>query len=114
MMKNKIRIEDLHVEAIIGVLPQERITPQKLLLTLEFVTHTPTQDNITTVVDYAKIAAYITEYVSNSQYQLLEFLADQLLQAIQQQFSIQILYLQITKPNAIANAKSVKIIGEQE
>jgi dihydroneopterin aldolase len=109
-MQPKIIIEELSIQTLIGVLPAEKIQPQTVLITLEFDTVIPSQDQITAVVDYAQVATTITDFVSRSKFELLETLAQQVADLVQRQFSLSNLRLQITKPAAITNARGVKII----
>lgn len=64
-----LHIENLALEAIIGVLDSERHTPQKLILdaqiTYIFEVHKP-------YLDYVRVCDYITQTLQEQQYTLLE------------------------------------------
>lgn len=116
-MMAKIFIRDLKIDAIIGVLPQERILPQPIFIDLEIVTditEAAKTDDLKDVIDYAKIAQRITDFVSHSQFQLLETLAEKISELLFNEFNISHLLLQIAKPNAIANAKQAGIFLERK
>lgn len=116
-MTDKIFIRNLEVSAIIGILPHERITPQPLIITLEIAAdfkQAATSENIADTVDYAAIAQTITDFVSTSRLQLLETLAEKIAELILQKFKVNWLRLEVAKPQAIKNAKSVGIIIERK
>lgn len=64
----KIHIENLSFEAIIGLLPKERHTPQKVCVDME-IDYTYTPNNF---LDYAKIALEVENHICTTQYELLE------------------------------------------
>lgn len=113
----KIFIKDLTIDAIIGVLPHERHQKQSLVLNLEIITsqdlaaHT---DNLHDTLDYAIIAARLTQFIEESQFQLLEALAYASGEMLFKEFAIQKLKLELLKPNAIPNAKGAGILMELE
>lgn len=109
---DKIFIRDLEVNTIIGVLPHERTQPQSLIISIEIFTDirsAATSDNLKDTIDYAAIAQTITEFASTSKFQLLETLAEKIIELLFSKFPMTSLHLQITKPQAVANAKKVGI-----
>lgn len=113
---DKIFLRELEIEAIIGVLPYERIQPQPVIINLEIATDIRTAaktENLADTIDYAAIAQCLTDFVSASQFQLLETLAEKIAELILQKFGVSWLRLEIAKPAAIKNAKSTGIIIER-
>jgi len=111
-----IYIQGLEVKTIIGELKWERSLPQRLILDIELATDVPKaakNDDIADAHDYAVISHRITEFITQSQFHLIETLAEQLSKLLIKEFDITWLRLKITKPRAIANAKSVGVTIER-
>ncbi len=105
-------VKDLKLSATIGCLPWERKIKQGLLLSFELQTDAHTisaTDTIAQGHDYAQICARITDFVSQSQYELIETLAEHLAQLLQNEFSVTGLRLTLEKPGALANAATVGV-----
>lgn len=112
----KIFIDDIQVEAIIGILPHERAQKQPLIISLELLTDiskAATTENLDDTCDYYAITQRIIEYVVNSEFKLLEALAENLAQLILQEFKVRWLQLKICKPKALSMARNVGIIIER-
>lgn len=114
---DKIFIHDLQIETIIGVLPHERTQKQPILINLEISTDirpAAKSENVKDAIDYSAIAQRITEFVSQSKFQLLETLAEKIAEIVLTEFNVKQLRLQLSKPQAIANAKSAGVIIERK
>ncbi|WP_295698746.1 dihydroneopterin aldolase [uncultured Helicobacter sp.] len=92
-------IENLTCEAIIGVLPFERYTPQKLIIEADITyMYSPAQ----AFLDYAHICESIQQYLQNGTYELLESALIDITQKLKTQFpAICTLTLCIKKPNIL-------------
>lgn len=111
-----IFIRQLEVNALIGVLPQERIQRQLLKIDLEFTVATQQaahSDILNDTIDYAAVAQAATEFVQQSSYQLIETLAVQLAELLLRQFNISRIKITIAKPAAIPNAAAAGVIIER-
>jgi dihydroneopterin aldolase len=109
-----LRITGLKVATRIGVYTWEQHIMQTLVFDLCIpieVQHA--QDNLANVLDYAELCQCITTFVSERSFQLLETAAEQVLQMLQQQFSLQHLTLTVTKLFAVKNAASIQISLER-
>lgn len=114
---DKIFLRELQIDAIIGVLPHERIQPQPVIINLEIATDiraAAKTETLVDTIDYAAIAQCVTDFVSASKFQLLETLAEKIAELILQKFKVNWLRLEIAKPSALKNAKNVGIIIERE
>jgi dihydroneopterin aldolase len=110
---DKIFIRDLEIYTIIGVLPHERIEKQPLVINLEIATNitiAATTEKLSDTIDYIAVVQRISEFMSNSQFQLLETLAEKTAQLILNEFKIVWLRLEIIKPRVLAPAKIGLII----
>jgi dihydroneopterin aldolase len=97
----KIIIEKLKIEAIIGILDFERITPQSVLVDIE-----ATYDYLKTskFIDYSQITQIITTDIQESKYELIEEALVSLKDILTLEFpTISSLYVKISKPNILSN-----------
>ncbi len=109
-----IEIEDLKVDAIIGVFDEERLKPQTILISIKCqldLDHNQDLDNIENVTSYSDIKKEIVTFVSASQYKTLEKLITELKKQLDNQFPIKIEKLEINKIEIAKkyNAKKVSV-----
>jgi dihydroneopterin aldolase len=111
-MSMVIRINDLLVDAIIGVYEDERTAPQPISIHVEMeydATAAVAGDNYAAAVDYESLAQSITEQVKTSRYNLVETLADHILRLLLADERVQQAAVTVEKPSAIENAESVSV-----
>lgn len=109
---DRVLIEGLRVETVIGVYGWEREVRQKLImdLTMAWDNRVPgASDDVGQALDYARVAEFVTDRVSQSRFQLLEALAEDLAERLLGEFAISGLRLTIRKPGAVANAAAVGV-----
>lgn len=110
---DKVIIKRLRVPALIGVFPEERLTPQDIFIDLEIACDSKPaalSDSVKDTVDYHAVCTRTIEYIENTSFRLVETLAENLADYILKQFQVSWLRLRITK-NAfnIPNAEAVGI-----
>ena len=113
---DKIHLNNLKIDTIIGIYQWERETKQTLGFDLEMdwdIRKAATSDNITDTLDYGAIAQQIVSFVEASSYQLIETLAEELCNLLLEQFPIPRLKLTISKPVALHGQNLAKIIIER-
>lgn len=113
MAKDIIFIEGLEIETIIGVYEHERDIKQKVLLDIEMTipeSDAANSDDLRHTVDYDAVSKLVTSYVIDTQYQLIESLAEQVASLVLGAFATDSLKLKLSKPGAVKNAKSVGLI----
>ncbi len=111
-MVDKIFLQALEVECIIGIFDWERKTPQKILIDLEFpanIRRAAKRDCIEDTIDYKRIAKRILAYVAASRFQLIETLAEKLAALLLKEFKLTSLTLRISKPGAVRGSKNVGV-----
>jgi 7,8-dihydroneopterin aldolase/epimerase/oxygenase len=111
-MTDTIFLQGLEIPCIIGTLPRERVTKQKVMIDLEFpapVRKAARRDDLKDALNYRKIAERITEFVSKSRFHLIETLAERLAQTLLREFRLKIVTLRVSKPKALRNAKNVGV-----
>lgn len=77
--RDRVLIRDLRVTARIGVTEEERNEPRELVIDLELVTDfdaASRTDELSETVDYAAVAAAVSDLVASGEAKLLEHLAD--------------------------------------
>lgn len=74
----KILISNLKADCIIGVKPEERLTPQEVLVDLSLsldLSKAVGSDDVRDTVDYDELSQSIVEFIEASEFKLLEKLA---------------------------------------
>ena len=111
MALDRIHIRDLSTIGIVGIKPDERTTPQEILINLTMwadISAGAASDSIEDTVNYRTIAKTIISYVQGAKPMLVERLAEELAEQI---FSIdpriQEIELTVEKPSALRHALSV-------
>ena len=113
MAKDINFIEGLEIETIIGVYEHERDIKQKVVLDIEMTlpeSDASSSDDLRHTVDYDAVSKLVTSYVIDTQYQLIESLAEQVASLVLGAFATDSLKLKLSKPGAVKNAKSVGLI----
>ncbi len=109
---DKVFIEGLQMEAVIGVYEWERSIRQKLVLDLEmdWDNSIPAKsEKLEHALDYDRLSRRIIEYVSESQFELIETLAEHIAQIILTEFRVPAVSLTLHKPGAVKAAESVGV-----
>ena len=108
-----ILIEGLKVNCVIGCLAWERMIEQPLEIDLQILLDlnpATQQDQLNLTVNYADLCDCVSTTLQQTQAQLLEYAAGQVLQALFAQFSlIQQIQITIRKPAIIANAHGIGV-----
>jgi len=95
-----IQIENLTFDTIIGILPEERVVPQKVIVNVEL----DYEYNKSIFINYATLADLIQNDIKKSQYKLIEDALLSLHLKIKKQFSqISSIKLKISKPTILAH-----------
>ncbi|MCR5792405.1 MAG: 2-amino-4-hydroxy-6-hydroxymethyldihydropteridine diphosphokinase [Lachnospiraceae bacterium] len=97
-----IEIKQLEVFAKHGVMREENILGQKFLISLKLYLDTRSsgkRDDLDKTVNYADVATYVTDFVKENKFKLLETLAEKLAQKILIRYSlVESLDIRIEKP----------------
>ena len=106
---NTISIVDLEITCIIGILPDERVKEQTLLLDIYLDVDfgdSIIADNINETIDYTKIVEMATQLGISKKYKLIESFCYDLNNLFLDTFKIiQQSNITVKKPNAIPKAK---------
>ena len=106
---NTISIVDLEITCIIGILPDERVKEQTLLLDIYLDVDFGDSniiDDINETIDYTKIAEMATQLAITKKYKLIESFCRDLNNLFLETFKvIQKTRITVKKPNALPKAK---------
>lgn len=116
MSVDKIFLEDLRVEAVIGIWEWERRVRQTVSLNLEMQTdvkRAAATDEIDAALDYKSIAKEIIRIVETSEFKLVETLAETLARIVVTDFGVGWVKLSVSKPGAIEGSRNVGVLIER-
>lgn len=109
---DRVFIEGLEVDTVIGAYDWEREIRQCLRLDLSFAwdNRAPAQDDdLTKALDYATVSARIQAFASAAQFILVETFAERLATVLMAEFQIPWLRIKLTKPGAVPAATGVGV-----
>ena len=109
-------IRGLKAKAVIGVFGWEKQIRQNLVLDLDLradVAHAAASDTLEEAVDYKAISQRVVAFVEDSQYQLVESLAEAVAGLIREEFSVSWVRVRIAKPFAVRTAQEVGVVIER-
>lgn len=113
---DKVFIEGLEIEALIGIYDWERRIRQPLVFDLEmaFDNRVPAaSDDIADTLDYKAVSKRLIEYVGASDFGLVETLAERCAAIVLDEFDVAHVRLKLSKPGAVRGARAVGVIVER-
>lgn len=111
-----IFINDLRIEAVIGIFDWERKTKQVVILDIEMAgdcRKAAASDNVEDTVSYKTVAKRLIEYVGNSEHRLVETLAERCAEIILEEFKLPWVKLRVNKQGALRGARDVGVVIER-
>jgi 7,8-dihydroneopterin aldolase/epimerase/oxygenase len=111
-----IYIHDLRIETVIGVFDWERRIKQVLSLDLEMgadVRQAAASDNLADTLDYKAVAKRLIAFVGESQFHLVETVAERVAELVLSEFPVRWLRLRVSKPGAVRGARDVGVLIER-
>ncbi len=108
-----IYITDLKVDTTIGVYAWERAIKQPLRFDLEMqfdIRKAAASDDVADALDYSAVSQRITEFVEQSDFQLIETLAEKVAAIVLDEFNATKVKLKLSKAGAVKNAKDVGLV----
>ncbi|MEH6519449.1 MAG: dihydroneopterin aldolase [Halioglobus sp.] len=109
-------IRELRVDTTIGVYDWERTLRQTVVLDLEMATDIRAaagDDALQHTLDYAAISARIVSFIEQSEFELVETMAEQVAALVMSEFSVPWLRLRVCKPGAVLQARDVGVLIER-
>ncbi len=113
MALDRIHIRDLSTVGIVGIRPDERVTPQEIVINATMwadLGAAAASDSIEDTVNYRTIAKALMAHVRNGEPMLVERLAEELAQlTFDSDERVQQVELTVEKPGALRHARSVGV-----
>ena len=112
-----VYIRELKIPCTIGVWEWERRIKQTVIVDLEMATDVrpaAKSDHLDDALDYKAVAKRVTEYVGNSEYKLVETLAENVAQTVLTEFSVGWVRVRVNKRGALRGATDVGVLIERE
>ncbi len=109
---DKVVIQDLNIETIIGLYPWEKQVKQPMVVNVELgwdIRKAAATGDLQHTLNYAEVVASIHRYAAEHNHLLLEPFCEDLARILIQQFSIPWLRLQVGKTTTITEARQVGI-----
>ena len=115
-MQDKVFIEGLEIDTLIGIYDWERRIRQTLVFDIEmaFDNRVPAaSDDIALTLNYKDVSKRLVEYVSESGFGLVETLAERCAAIILEEFGVAQVRLKLSKPGAVRGARAVGVMIER-
>jgi dihydroneopterin aldolase len=109
-------LRDLRIDTVIGIYDWEREIRQTVILDLEMATdvaRAAASDRIEDAVNYKAVAKRLIQFVSDSEFQLVETLAERCAQIVREEFGVSWLRLSLNKIGAVNGARDVGVLIER-
>ncbi|MEW6332435.1 MAG: dihydroneopterin aldolase [Pseudomonadota bacterium] len=111
-----IYLHDLKIECIIGIWEWERRIKQTIVFDLDMaadIRRAASTDKIEDTLNYKAVSKRLGEFVGNSQYQLVETLAEKVAELLLAEFKLAWVRVRVNKKGAVRGATDVGVIIER-
>lgn len=109
-------LHGLKIDCIIGIWDWERRTRQAIVIDLDMasdVKRAADSDDIKDAVDYKAVSKRLIEFVGQSEFQLVETLAERVAEIVLKEFDVPWVRVRINKAGAVRDAGDVGIVIER-
>ncbi len=109
-------LRDLRIETVIGIFDWEREIRQTVVLDLEMgtdVAKAAASDHIDDALDYKAVAKRLITFVEESEFQLVETLAERCAAIVLDEFAVPWVRLTLNKIGAVRGARDVGVMIER-
>ncbi len=109
---DKIFLDELKIDTIIGIWDWERKIRQTVVIDLEMsadIARAAATDSVEDTLNYKSVAKRIQGFVGDSSFQLVETLAERIAGIIRDEFDVAWVKVRVHKPGAIRGSKDVGI-----
>jgi dihydroneopterin aldolase len=111
-----VYLHDLRIDTVIGVFDWERRVRQMVILDLDMavdVRRATVSDNLSDTLNYKAVAKRLIDFVSHSEFHLVETLAERVSDLVLEEFNVTWLRLRVNKRGAVRGARDVGVIIER-
>lgn len=115
-MTDYVFLNDLKVDAVIGIFEWERRVTQKVSIDLEMavdVAAAAATDSIEQALNYKAVAKRVAAFTAESRFQLVETLAERIAAVVIGEFGVRWVRVRVNKPGAIRGARDVGVVIER-
>ena len=115
-MMDRVFIEELEVQTIIGIFDWEREIKQTISVDLEMefdIRKAAESDSIGDTLDYKAVSKRLIHFIEDSEFQLVEALAERCAAIVLTDFPVNWLRLKLGKPGAVRGSSAVGVIIER-
>ena len=109
-------INDLRIETVIGIYDWEREIRQVVSIDLEMAADNrkaAASERIDDALNYKAVAKRLIQFVEQSEFQLVETLAERIAEIVLDEFDVDWLRLKLGKPGAVTGSAEVGVIIER-
>ena len=113
---DRVFIENLTVETVIGIFDWEREIRQAVSLDLEMefdISEAAASDAIEDTLNYKAVSKRLIHFIESSEFQLVEALAEKCAAIVLDEFPVRHLRLKLSKPGAVRGSSAVGVIIER-
>ena len=113
---DKIFLNELKVETVIGLWEWERRIRQTIVIDLEMSADIATAaatDDVADTLNYKLVAKRLQEFVADSSFKLVETLAERIAALIRDEFGVAWVQVRVNKPGAIRGSRDVGVVIER-
>lgn len=111
-----IYLHGLKIECIVGVWEWERRIKQVLTVDVDMevdVAAAAADDQLDATLNYKAVAKRLIEFVGNSEYKLIETVAEKIAQILTDEFEIKWCRVKVDKGGAVRGARNVGVVIER-
>jgi dihydroneopterin aldolase len=113
---DKIFLDELKVDTIIGIWEWERRIRQTVVIDIEMsadIAKAAATDDVADTLNYKSVAKRVQSFVAESSFQLVETLAERIAAIIREEFGVAWVKIRVNKPGAIRGSKAVGVLIER-
>jgi len=111
-----IYLNDLQIDAVIGIYEWERRVKQTVALDLEMaadIARAAASDDVADTINYKAVAKRLIDYVGQSRFHLVETLAERVAGIILEEFKVRWVRVRVNKKGAVRGARDVGVVIER-
>ena len=111
-----VYIQGLEVKTVIGIYDWERKVRQTVCIDLEMakdIRKAARSDAIEHALDYKAVSKRLIAFVEESEFLLIETLAERIAEMVREEFAVPWLRLRLGKPGAVTGTRDVGVIIER-
>lgn len=107
-----IFLRDLRIDTVVGIWDWERRIRQTVSIDLEMaadIARAAATDSIDDTLNYKKVAKRLVAYVEESEFQLVETMAERIAEIVLGEFDVPWVRVTVNKPGAIRGSRDVGV-----